>query len=114
MPQPIDANTELARTTAAQRVQEIADRASLASQQRQAQQAHQEQVNAETVVHTPPESAQEPAVTDRREGQEGRRRRRREGRKTDSGAGDAVHTDHGAGDIEVIPDSEQHRLDLHA
>lgn len=111
MPQPIDIHTELARTTAAQRVQEIADRASLAAQQRQAQHAHDEQVKAETVVDHAPESPHQTAVTDGREDREPQRRR--PGKKGPAGEPEA-HADHGAGDIEVIPDEERHRLDLHA
>jgi len=111
MPQPIDVHTELARTTAAQRVQEIADRASLAAQQRQAKHAHDEQVKAESVVHQAAESTGEPVVADRREGRE--RKLRRPGKRAQNGA-DAPHADHGAGDLEVLPDSERHRLDVNA
>lgn len=48
MPQPIDPHTELARITTMERVQQIADRQSLAAHQRIADQALQQQVNAQT------------------------------------------------------------------
>jgi hypothetical protein len=110
VPQPIDINSELGRTTVAQRVQEIADRASLAAQQRQAQQVQQEQVNAETVVQHPAESGQDSAIGDRRHNEE----RQRRGRDKEAAGNEPVMDEgHGAGDLAVLPDSEQHRLDIH-
>lgn len=50
MPQPIDPNTELARISAAERIQQIADRASLAAQTRHAAEAIQQQSDMETQV----------------------------------------------------------------
>lgn len=110
MPQPVDLNTELARSTAAQRVQEIADRASLAAQHRQSQQAQQEQVQAETQVQEPPQSEHGPTVTERRQ-----KDQQRERGKAARGHGDATGdtADHGAGELQVVPDeNEQHRLDI--
>jgi hypothetical protein len=111
MPQPIDIQTELARSTAAQRVQEIADRASLAAQQRQTQHALQQQVDAETVIQQAPQSEHDAAVNDRHDDQGQQRRRARKDGKDSEQSGAA---DHGAGGIEVIPDHEQHRLDIDA
>ncbi len=48
MPQPIDVQTELARVTTMERVQQISDRLSLAAHQRTSDQAEKQQVNAET------------------------------------------------------------------
>lgn len=110
MPQPIDIHTELARATAAQRVQEIADRVSLAAQQRQAQHARDEQIEAETVVQQPPESEHEASIADR---QGERDRQRRQTTKKTAANAAVDHPDHGAGELAVIPDSEQHRLDVH-
>jgi len=50
MPQPIDPHTELGRATAAERIQQIADRASLAAQARIAADADGARVSAETQV----------------------------------------------------------------
>ncbi|HPO17152.1 MAG TPA: hypothetical protein PLI09_27200 [Candidatus Hydrogenedentes bacterium] len=50
MPQPIDPNTELARVTAVERIQQAVDRASLAAQARSASDAAQQQVNVESQV----------------------------------------------------------------
>ena len=111
MPQPIGMNTELARATAAQRVQEVADRASLAAQQRQAQHAQEVRIGAESVVQEPAQSEHGALVDDRGEGQ-GQQRQR--ARKADTGEAHGEDGDHGAGDLHVIPDEEQHRLDLNA
>lgn len=50
MPQPIDPQTELGRITAAERIQQIADRASLAAQARVASDAANAQAHAESQV----------------------------------------------------------------
>lgn len=109
MPQPIDINTEFARTTTAQRVQEIADRASLAAQQRQVQHAHEEQVSAESVVQQSNDSGEDAAVNDRRENRE--QQRKQQHGKTGS-PDEAEPADHGAGNLAIIPDDEKHRLDV--
>jgi len=50
MPQPIDPNTEILRISAAERIQQIADRLSLASQARHASELAEKQVGAESQV----------------------------------------------------------------
>lgn len=110
MPQPIDINAELARTTVAQRVQEIADRASLAAQQRNAQHLQQEQVISESVVRQPPASEREAALSDKSERDEMKRKRAR----SKAVSNEALRADHGAGDLEIVPDTERHRLDVNA
>jgi hypothetical protein len=50
MPQPIDFHTEVAKTTAAQRIQEVADRAAMAAQQRLASEQDESRLRAETQV----------------------------------------------------------------
>lgn len=50
MPQPIDPNTELGRVTAAERIQQVADRASLAAQARQAQETERQRAGIEQHV----------------------------------------------------------------
>ncbi len=59
MPQPIDMQTELGRVTAADRIQQIADRTSLAAQQRAAEQAEQERVEHESQIQETPETRQD-------------------------------------------------------
>ncbi len=56
MPQPVDFQTEVAKTTAAQRVQEITERASLASQLRGAAEAKENRASIETQVQQTAES----------------------------------------------------------
>jgi hypothetical protein len=50
MPQPIDPNSELGRLTAVERIQQIADRASLTAQHRTALEAQAQLLNQETQV----------------------------------------------------------------
>ncbi len=50
MPQPIDLQTELGRLTAAERLQQIADRASLVGQQRVAADTQERSIQTETQV----------------------------------------------------------------
>lgn len=109
MPQPIDINTEFARSTTAQRVQEIADRASLAAQQRQVQHAQDEQIAAETVVQQSHDSGEDAAVNDRRENRE---QQHRQQRGKPEGQSEAEHAGHGAGDLAIIPEEDKHRLDV--
>lgn len=53
MPQPIDPQTELGRATAAERIQQIADRTSLAAQARTASESAQTQRDIETQIQQP-------------------------------------------------------------
>lgn len=50
MPQPIDPHTEIGRSMAAERIQQIADRASLAAQSRLAAEVSQDRLQAESQV----------------------------------------------------------------
>lgn len=50
MPQPIDPNTELARMTAVERIQQATDRASIAAQSRQAMEAEERRLGTEREV----------------------------------------------------------------
>jgi hypothetical protein len=63
------------------------------------------------VVQQPSQSEHDAEVNDRRENRENQRRQER---KSGAEEKDANETDHGAGDIAVIPDREQHRLDVNA
>ena len=61
MPQPVDFPMEVARMTAAQRVQELADRSAMATQQRLAHDQQETRLAAETQVQETPQ-AENPAV----------------------------------------------------
>ncbi len=50
MPQPVDLQSEIAKVSAAERVQAIADRLSLAAQQRLQEQEQEDRLRAETEV----------------------------------------------------------------
>jgi hypothetical protein len=83
MPQPVDLQTELARTSAVERIQQVADRLSLAGQQRSAVEAQRERLEQEQQVQQPPETGNRPIEPDgrRRNPYVGRRRRRKKGDK---------------------------------
>jgi hypothetical protein len=77
MPQPIDLQTELGRITAAERIQQISDRASLAGQQRTAAEIQEQRIQVETQVQqTHAQSGQVEEELKRRNPFAGRRRRR--------------------------------------
>jgi ABC-type Zn2+ transport system substrate-binding protein/surface adhesin len=59
MPQPVDLQTEMGRLTAADRIQQIADRVSLAAQQRTAQVLEKERLSEETQVQQTREAESE-------------------------------------------------------
>ena len=80
MPQPIDPQSELGRVTAAERIQQIADRASLAAQSRIAAEAGEERANAETAVRQMNQKSEEVDEETRRKNPfTGRRRKKRQG-----------------------------------
>jgi len=111
MPQPIDINTELTRSTAVQRMQELADRASLAAQHRHAQDAEREQVDAETRVQQAPESEQHAAISGSGSGSQ-RGKQRRGSRKHEDAASEQAEPQ-SAGALAIIPDeSDRHNLDV--
>lgn len=79
MPQPVDFQTEVAKTTVAQRVQDIADRAAMLAQQRLAAEGRRNEAQAETRVGETPESENAEIREDGRGGQDqqpGRRKKR--------------------------------------
>lgn len=79
MPQPVDLQTEIGRLTAVQRIQDIADRASLAAQQRQVTSVEENRVASETQVQNTnqPENREVNADGRRQNPFVGRRRRRK-------------------------------------
>ena len=102
MPQPIDLQTELARITSVERIQQIADRASLAAQQRLTVSAQDERIAVETQVQQTQSKSEEVE-------QETRRRNPYRGRRGRSGKSVAAsaHTKTGA-----ASDGETHQLDV--
>ena len=109
MPQPVDLQTELARVTAAERIQQTADRASLAAQQRAATVVEETRVNAETQVQQTVETESEQVDQDghRKNPFVGRRRRRaKQVEETPAGPPNA-------GELRVISEgTENHKLDI--
>lgn len=77
MPQPIDPLTEIVRVHAAERIQQIADRASLAAQMRHRAAQEQELVKAETQVQQPEHKGPEVERELKRQNPYAGRRRRR-------------------------------------
>jgi hypothetical protein len=112
MPQPIDPQTELGRATAAERIQQIADRASLAAQARASAELANARASAETQVHR---TAKKNDEVDR----ELRRRTpfvgRRRNPKGKNGEPEDSRTRHfyNAAEKEVVADDlDAHRLDI--
>lgn len=77
MPQPIDMQTELARATMADRIQQVTERAAMAAALRARQQGEENQALEETQVDDTPESQSEhiDPETKRRNPYRGRRRK---------------------------------------
>lgn len=109
MPQPVDLQTELARVTAAERIQQSADRASLAAQQRAASTVEQTRVNAETQVQQTVETESEQIDQDGRRKNPFVGRRRKKAKQASAEASQPAR----AGDLKVIPEgTEKHELDI--
>lgn len=77
MPQPIDLHTELSRVDSVERVQQVADRLSLAAQQRRQLQSESQQHSMETAVQQSDETDGEHIDPDRGRQEERRRRANR-------------------------------------
>ncbi len=78
MPQPIDLQTETARIAAAERVQQVMDRASLAAQQRLAAQVEANRVAVETSVQQTPHAQSEQVDAQGRRRNPDQRKRKRQ------------------------------------
>lgn len=78
MPQPVDFQTEIGRTVAAERIQQVVDRGALAAQQRLAQELEEDQFRQENTIHESPETQNEEIDEElkRRNPYAGRRRKR--------------------------------------
>ncbi len=107
MPQPVDLPSELMRVTAAERVRQITERASLAAQQRASAHQQEEQVRVETQVHetVQPERAEVDSAPEDR--------KRRRGRSDDSDSDKASRTFYDPDEKpRVVEDDEGHRIDI--
>lgn len=112
MPQPIDMQTEIARVTMADRIQDATSRAALAAQQRAVTEEERLQVQTETAVEETPETQSEhidedgrrkaPFVRKRSKGKKKRKDRPPEGAS-------ALYT---ASHQKEIPENGDHDLDV--
>lgn len=107
MPQPIDPFTELGRVLAAERIQQIADRASLAAQQRAQADQERELVKAEQQVRESEQKSEEVERELRRRNPFAGRRRKPQARKE---PGHAPHGESGHEDEDDGPDT--HHFDV--
>lgn len=113
MPQPIDMQTELARTTMAERVQDATGRASLAAHQRAMVDADEARVNAETQVQETEEAEYKQVDGEGRRGTPfvGRRKRGKRRKKDRDESAQIFYTADERRDVADDPD-EEHRLDV--
>lgn len=109
MPQPIDPQTELGRATAAERIQQIADRVSLAAQARASAEMANARASAETQVHQAAQKNDEVDRELRRRNPFAGRRKKRDGEPEDS----RTRHFYNAAEKEVVADDlDSHRLDI--
>ena len=103
MPQPVDLQTEVARATAVERIQQLADRVSLAARQRVASAAQEDRLVSETQVQQTPQAQSEEidAEARRRNPYVGRRRRRKGDDNEDDAAKGPHHADEGEHCLDV-------------
>lgn len=108
MPQPVDLQTEMARVAAAERIQQLTDRLSLAAQQRVADSAEQDRMRDETQVRQSHEPEHREIERDgrRRNPFSGRRSRRPEPEEEAGGAA------YGAADRKKPPDEGGRHFDV--
>ena len=113
MPQPIDPNTELGRITAAERIQQVADRASLAAQARLTEDANTTRVNSERQVHETEQKSQEVDEELRRRTPYVGKRRKKKKDAHDPETNAAARTFYTPGEgAEIVDDPDNHNLDL--
>lgn len=112
MPQPIDPQTEIGRATAAERIQQIADRVNLAAQARASAEIANARNNAETQVH---QAMQKNAEVDRelqRRAPYIGRRKKRDGAQGEPEDSRTRHFYNAAEKEVVADDLDAHRLDI--
>lgn len=110
MPQPVDLQTEVARITAAERIQQIADRVSLAAQQHAAVETETERVADETTVRQPLPKGPEVDTEERRRNPfAGQRKKSGKDRERDA----AAHKFYGRDEHEAdADDPDDHKFDV--
>jgi hypothetical protein len=112
MPQPIDPQTEIGRATAAERIQQIADRVSLAAQARASADIANARVSAETQVHQTMQKNNEVERDLRRRTPFVARRKKRDG-SSDEPEDSRTRQFYNAAEKEVVADDlDAHRLDI--
>lgn len=112
MPQPIDPQTEIGRATAAERIQQIADRVNIAAQARASAEIANARNSAETQVH---QAMQKNAEVDRelqRRTPYLGRRKKKEGTPGEPEDNRARHFYNAAEKEVVADDLDAHRLDI--
>ncbi len=112
MPQPIDPHTELGRISAAERIQQLADRANLAVQARISGDAAQQALMAESQVQeTEQKSEQVEQELRQRNPYAGRRKKRQQQALVEADPG--AHVFYAADEKpQVFEDPEAHKLDI--
>lgn len=110
MPQPIDPNTEILRITAAERIQQIADRLSLAAQARHATEVAEARVGAESQVQQANQKSEQVDQELRRRNPYMGRRRHPAGEEGEAHQGEAEEHAQEPVSPPVIP--EEHSLDI--
>ena len=105
MPQPVDFQTELGRMSAAERIQSIADRASLAAQQRHTVEEEESRLTVETQVRETPETENPEVQADSRRKNPFAGRRRKKAGSTSESSKEGEHNE--------LPDNpEDHHIDV--
>jgi len=107
MPQPLDFSTEAGRVTAAERIQQIADRTSLASQYHSRTAEEDKRVQQETQVQETHPGEQEALDADG-----GNEAEKRESKKRAKPVHDASTGRPDAADLPVIPEDDAPRFDI--
>lgn len=111
MPQPIDLQSELSRVTAAERVQQVSERASQQAQQRATVQQQQQLAQAESQVNRARPSDERAGVDPEAHDKERERRRA----KRNAPAAPSTRTFYTQEErSEVVEDPGEHRIDLKA
>lgn len=112
MPQPIDMQTEIARVTMADRIQDATSRAALAAQQRAVTEEEGLQLRAETSVEETPETQSEHVDEDGRRKAPFVRKRSKGKKKGKGGSAEAASATYTASHQKEIPESDDHDLDV--
>jgi hypothetical protein len=114
MPQPIDPNTEMGRIVAAERIQQISDRASLLAQARMTTEAEKENVKAESQVqHLQQKSEEVDSELKRRNPYMKKKKRKKKHGQDENKNKNAQHTFYNAAEHqEIVEDPDDHDLDI--